>query len=303
MKKNKNGGKPFSQQGKLFAYAMITYAALHFAVFWVYINVDQFLLAFKLTAIDGTETYSLDNFRQIFNEFKYADSVMRYSLVNTIKYWVWGTIKLLLTVFIAFFLWKKIPGYKTYTLLFFLPSILPGVMLITLFKNMISTVGPLSVILQNVFGYEIPPLLMQSQTATDTIIFFVMWAGFGVNMLIYVGAFSRIPDSIIDAATLDGCTWYREMWSITMPLIWETLQIMIVLNVAGVFTASGPILYFTNGNAYSKTYTISFWIYNEVQKGSFNYPSAVGLFYTGCALPLVIITRYIANKLNKGVTF
>ena len=293
----------FERSGKIFAYLMISVAVLHFAVFWIYINLDQFLMAFSYRTVGGEERLTLDNFRRIFEELGQADSVLVYSVVNTLKYWVMSAVKLILTVFVAYFIWKKIPLSRTYLFIFFLPSILPPVMLVTLFKNMISTVGPLAAVLKNLFGTEIPPLLMHYTTATNTIIFYTFWAGLGINMLILLGAFGRIPESIIDAGKIDGCGWLRELWSITVPLIWETVQVMLLLNISSLFIASGPILLFTNGNEYTRTYTISFWMYIEVQKGNFYYPAAVGLFFTVLALPLVFISRFILAKLNKGVTY
>ena len=293
----------FERSGKIFAHLMISVAVLHFAVFWIYINFDQFLMAFSYRTVGGEERLTLDNFRRIFEELGQADSVLVYSVVNTLKYWVMSAVKLILTVFVAYFIWKKIPLSRTYLFIFFLPSILPPVMLVTLFKNMISTVGPLAAVLKNLFGTEIPPLLMHYTTATNTIIFYTFWAGLGINMLILLGAFGRIPESIIDAGKIDGCGWLRELWSITVPLIWETVQVMLLLNISSLFIASGPILLFTNGNEYTRTYTISFWMYIEVQKGNFYYPAAVGLFFTVLALPLVFISRFILAKLNKGVTY
>ena len=293
----------FERSGKIFAYLMISVAVLHFAVFWIYINFDQFLMAFSYRTVGGEERLTLDNFHRIFEELGQADSVLVYSVVNTLKYWVMSAVKLILTVFVAYFIWKKIPLSRTYLFIFFLPSILPPVMLVTLFKNMISTVGPLAAVLKNLFGTEIPPLLMHYTTATNTIIFYTFWAGLGINMLILLGAFGRIPESIIDAGKIDGCGWLRELWSITVPLIWETVQVMLLLNISSLFIASGPILLFTNGNEYTRTYTISFWMYIEVQKGNFYYPAAVGLFFTVLALPLVFISRFILAKLNKGVTY
>lgn len=293
----------FERSGKIFAYLMISVAVLHFAVFWIYINFDQFLMAFSYRTVGGEERLTLDNFRRIFEDLGQADSVLVYSVVNTLKYWVMSAVKLILTVFVAYFIWKKIPLSRTYLFIFFLPSILPPVMLVTLFKNMISTVGPLAAVLKNLFGTEIPPLLMHYTTATNTIIFYTFWAGLGINMLILLGAFGRIPESIIDAGKIDGCGWLRELWSITVPLIWETVQVMLLFNISSLFIASGPILLFTNGNEYTRTYTISFWMYIEVQKGNFYYPAAVGLFFTVLALPLVFISRFILAKLNKGVTY
>ena len=298
-----NGKRVFERRGKIFAYCMVSVAVVHFLIFFVYLNFEQFRMAFAYEMIDGSERFTFDNFTRIFTDLQLPNSIMLYSLVNTMQYWLMGVVKLVVTVFVSYFLWKKVAGNKLFIILFFLPSIIPSVLYVTLFKNMISSVGPLAVILKDLFGYEMPPLMNQAETATNTIVFFTFWAGYGVNMLLYLGAFGRIPDGVIDAGKIDGCGWLRELWSIALPLIWETLSVMLILNVSTLFTATGSILLFTNGVEYNHTYTLSFWIYQEVTAGNLYYPSAVGLFFTLLAIPLVIISRWITTKLNKGVTY
>lgn len=299
-----NGKKVFERRGKIFAYCMVSVAVVHFLIFFIYLNFEQFRLAFTYELLDGSEKFAgWDNFTKIFTDFLLPNSIMLYSLVNTMQYWLMGVVKLVITVIVSYFLWKKVAGFKLFTILFFIPSIIPSVLYITMFKNMISSVGPLAIILKDLFNYELPPLLAQPETATNTIVFFSLWAGYGVNMLLYLGALGRIPDSVIDAGKIDGCGWVRELWSIVLPLIWETLSVMLILNVSTLFTATGPILLFTNGVEYNHTYTLSFWIYMKVDAGELHYPSAVGLFYTVVAIPLVILSRWITNKLNKEVTY
>lgn len=298
-----NGKRIFERKGKIFAYCMVSVAVVHFLLFFVYLNFEQFKMAFTYQLIDGSEKFTWDNFTQIFVDLKAPNSILLYSLVNTIQYWLMGVVKLVVTVFVSYFLWKKVAGHKIYVIIFFLPSIIPSVLYVTLFKNMISSAGPLAVLLERIFGYELPALLSSPETATNTIVFFTFWAGYGVNMLLYLGAFGRIPESIIDAGKIDGCGWFRELWSLALPLIWETLSVMLILNVSTLFTATGSILLFTNGVEYNHTYTLSFWIYWEVTAGNLNYPSAVGLFFTVLAIPLVIVSRVITTKLNKGVTY
>ena len=147
------------------------------------------------------------------------------------------------------------------------------------------------------FGYELPVLLANSATATPTIIFFVMWSGFGAQMLIFVGVMNRIPLSVIEAANLDGCTGFREFAYIIIPLIWETLSTYLLIGISCIFMASGPLLYFTNGA--HDTYTLNFWIFRQVHgNGNYHYPAAIGLIFTLTALPLMFLSRYLMSKVE-----
>lgn len=299
-----NGKKIFERRGKIFAYCMVAFAVVHFAVFFVYLNFEQFRLAFLFQTVDGEEIFTWDNFARIFYEFERPNSIMQYALVNTLQYWLMGVVKLVTSVLVAYFLWKKIPLNKTFLILFFLPNIIPSVMYVTLFKDMLSKDSPLFALVENLFDYQIPPLFSDDRYATNTIVFFTFWAGYGVNMLIYLGAFGRIPDGVIDAGKIDGCGWLRELWSIALPMIWETFSVMLILNVSTLFTATGNILLFTNMAEPPHTYTLSFWIYVLAQDTTeFGFASAMGIFYTIIAIPLVVLSRIIVSKMNKGVSY
>ena len=117
-------------------------------------------------------------------------------------------------------------------------------------------------------------------------------------MLIFVGCMNRIPESVLEAAMLDGCNTRQEFFKIVMPLIWSTVSTYILIGVGCIFQASGPILYFTGEDATTNTLTLSYWVFLRVRAGSSNYPAAVGLIFTILGIPLVIISRKIMNKID-----
>jgi ABC-type sugar transport system permease subunit len=166
-----------------------------------------------------------------------------------------------------------------------------------IFKQFINSYGPIGTFLYNNFGFELPALLAHPETATNTMLFYVLWHGFGAQMLIFVGTMNRIPQSVIEAASLDGCSMAREFFSIILPLIWDTLATYLLIGISCIFMTSGPILYFTNGK--HDTFTLSFWIFQQVNENSnYNYPAAIGLVFTVLALPLMFVSRYLMNKME-----
>ncbi len=292
------------RRNAIFAYCMVAIGFVHFCIFYVYLNFNSILLAFQVPLADGGQQFSFFNFQKLFNELTRADTQIYNAFLNTMKYFVLGIVKLFTTFLVSYFIYKKVPLYKAYRIIFFLPSIIPSIVMVTVFKNFVSTYGPLWTILYDVFGYDMPSLLTRPETATATIMFYVFWSGFGVQMLIFVGALNRIPEEVIDSAKLDGCSWWKEFSRVVMPLAWETLLIYLTLSIGGIFMATGPILYFTGGNEYTNTMTIEFWIYIQVQqKGTYNYPAAIGIFFTLLAIPIVILSRWALRKFSNDVTY
>ena len=251
--------------------------------------------------------WSFKNFADIFTEFTSPKSELRISLFNTFKYFVKDMLMIPLTVLLSYTLYKKVYGYKILRVIIYLPSIIPGVVYVTVFKSMIAPFGAVAEVLDKLFGYELPALLSDPKTATWTIVFYTIWTGFGTNMILYQGAMNRIPEEILESATLDGVSAMRELGAIIIPLIWPTISMTIVLLFTALFTASGPILLFSeagmNFGGY-ETSTISFCIFNKTYLGStYEYPAAIGVFFTVCSLPITFGIRAIMNKLDPEVSY
>lgn len=296
-------GSLFNRKGMLFAHLCLIVPVVHFAIWYIYLNFQSIMLAFGYPANGGKWEITFLYFEQLFTEMSLPDTQIFNALKNTMLYFAASMIKMLLCYLIAYFFFKKVYCHNLFKILFMLPTIFSSVVFITLFKGFINTYGPLWRLLYYVFGYEMPLFTASAATAKWVILFYTMWSGFGVQLLIYVGAMSRIPTEILESAKLDGCSWVREMFRIVLPLTWETFMIYFITGFATLFTASGPILYFTGMAENLDTWTLSFFIFAQTRKNLLNYASAIGLFFSLITIPIVVATRLILRRFNSGITY
>ena len=287
------------KNGLIFSAVVLVPVFISFLFFWLYVNIQSIAMAFIARDVEtGKEIFSFYNFEKLFIEFKNPNSAMSEALVNTMKYFVLHLIKIFLSVTIAYFLYKKVPGHIFYKVLFYLPAMIPAMVYIAIFKEIIGVYGPIYTLLYNVFGYEMPALFASAETATPTILFYVLWSGFGTSMLIYVGAMNRIPGEVIDAANLDGVGLAREFFQIVLPLIWETFGTYFLLAFTTIFMETGPLLYFVGEDPSLHTQTINYWMFLQVMGGEYNYPSAIGLFFSLITVPFVIVSRWLISRIE-----
>ena len=289
----------------LFIVGMLSIAIVHFLVCWLYVNLSSILMAFKNVTIEGTK-WGFGNFKIMFDSFRNPTSELRGAFVNTMIFFAVNLlIKLPLTFICSYFLYKKIKGYKYYRFVFFLPSIISAVVLTSLLKYMVNPGGPLPRIYEMLWGREAPLFLADSDYALGVILFYTIWSGFGVNIILFQGAMSRIPPEIIEAGKIDGVGMTRELFQIVTPLVWPTISTVVVLAFVGIFSSSGEILLFTKG--LYDTYTISYWIFELVQgiKGTVNleYASTVGIFFSVIALPIVLLVKRGLEKITESVEY
>lgn len=277
----------------IFIALMLIVPIMHFLIFWFYVNFSSILLAFQYNE-GGVLVWGFKYFELFFRDVSANNSELLGAIFNTLKFFSANIfLTLPLSLILCYFLYKRIKHYKFFRFVFYLPSIISATVMVVLFKYIIGVNGPVGVFTHSI-GKDFIPFLSDSSYAMKTILFYVVSFGLGGNMILLSGAMSGIDESIIEAGKIDGVGLYKEIVQIVIPLIWPTLSTMIILAFVGLFGASGPILLFTNG-AYN-TYTISFWIYQRVQVGSYNYPAAIGLIFTLIGTPIALTMRYLLNK-------
>ncbi len=300
MMKNKT---MFNKKGMKFAHICLILPLIHFAIFYVYLNFQSIMLAFGYPVNGGSWTFTFEYFRQFFVEISLPDTPIYRSLVSTLLFFSASLLKMVLCYLVAYFFFKKVYAHRLFQILFLLPTIVPAVVYISLFKEFINTYGPIWRMLYNLFGYEMPFLTGSADTAKWVILFYTMWIGFGIQLFIYVGAMNRIPSEVLESGKLDGCSWLREMFRLVLPLTWETFVVYFIQAMAGIFMATGPILYFTGMAETLDTWTISFYIFAQTRKNLLNYASAIGIFFSVLTIPIVITTRLILRRFNGEISY
>lgn len=309
-KNHTQSNKVRSRKKYLFVYLMLVPAFINFAIFYLGVNINSILMAFQKPVQSGatiTTLISIDNFTRFFQEVGISDHELHIAFMNTLKYFAAQLIIVLpISYLTSYFLFKKVWGSKFFRVIFFLPSIIPALVYVSSYQNMLAVGGPLDEIWNALFGVRFPPLLSQAETATNTIVFFTIWTGLGVNMLLYQGAMGRIPEEVLEAGKLDGVGWVREMFQLLTPMIWPTLSTTIILVLSKVFLASGPILLFggVNGEASFATNTISYFIFQRAYSNSqVEYGAAISVLFTVCSFPIVLFVRWIFGKIDPEVEY
>lgn len=292
--------KPINKNRVAFIVMGITLPILAFLVFYLYVNFSSFVLAFQN---DRTGEFTLDNFKGVIESMRNPKGTLSIALTNTLKYFIKDIIMMFVNLIFSYFIYKKVLGWKFFRLIFYMPAIIPGLVLSACFAEFIKPTGPVGVIAEMI-GKPLPieGLLQNSETATKVLIIFTIFTGF-TSMLFYHGALARIPMEVIEAARLDGCGPGRECFSIVLPLIWPTFSTMLVLQMSGIFAASGPILYFTQGKF--ETTTLSYWMFAEVYgtgtfggTGKYGAVSAAGMIFTALGLPIILFVKWLTEKID-----
>ncbi len=285
-------------QRRVFIWSFLGLPILSFLVFYVYANFNSIVMAFQRPVYGGASDYvwSTDNFVRIKDLLSSTGGgVLLKALGNTILMWSSGMlIGLPLSVLACYFFYVKIPGAKLFRAVMYLPQIITSSALVVLFKYAIGQGGPLDMLMSGGSEYVNP--LTTQPSAMLTIVFYSVSFGFGTNIILLGSAMNSINTEMIEAARVDGCTWFKELTHIILPTIWPTVSTIIILSTAGMLGSTGPILAFTKGEV--GTMTLAFYIYQLVSGAGtgvtdLNLASAIGIAMTVVSLPFVFLVKRV----------
>lgn len=287
---------------RIFLICVFTYPIIHFLVFWLYTNISAIALAF----VDRAGRWNnFDNFIWVFKNITSSDPRinMTLALKNTLTWWSFGLIVELPLAFIcSYFFFKKIMGFKFFRVVLYMPAIISTVVMVGVFIKFVQTGGPLSVIYSKIFGKEMPELIYSSERAMKTMLVYSLWNGYGTAIILFSGGLMRIPEEVLESGRLDGAGLFREAVSIVIPMIWPTITTQVILSVAGMLSASGPVLLFTNGD-YNTT-TLSFMIFQQYfEFNQIERAATMGLTITCLSLPIVFFSRFLLAKIQQDVEY
>ena len=281
---------------------------LTFLIFYVYVNLNSFAMAFQYNAADGSISWTLDNIREVFRRLFPPDAEMGEAFANTFKTFGVNMVMFFIGIFVSFFLYKKIFLYNVYRILFYLPSIVSAVVMCAVYKDLLGKYNT-GLLFQKLYNLDyVPDIFSDEKFANTAVLINMVWLTFPGNLIIWGGTFARVPDSVIESARIDGVNWVQEAFRIIIPMVWPTFALMFVLSIAGVFGASGQVFLLTQGQA--GTQTVSNWMYMQVygvsinnSSNAFNYMSALGMFLTLVSCIVSITLRKLSGKMFQGVEY
>lgn len=130
-----------------------------------------------------------------------------------------------------------------------------------------------------------------------------LWKALGWGAIIYLAAIMGIDTSLYEAATVDGCGRFRQIWYITLPCIRKIFVVLLILNVGKVLDAGFNQVYvFLSDEVRSSGEIIDTWVYTQgIGKMNYSLSTAVGLMKSVLSCVLVFGTNALARKWDSAI--
>lgn len=203
------------------------------------------------------------------------------------------------SMFLAILLNMKLKGVSFYRTLFFMPSLVPLVASVVLWKWLLNTdFGIVNQFLGDM-GVENPPgWFSDRRWAIPSLISLRLWAGIGgTQMIIFLAGLQGIPDSLYDAAAIDGANAWQRVRHVTIPLLTPTIFFNTVLGIIGALQTFAAAFVATEGGPGFATWFFSLHIWKHAfDYWNMGYASALAWFFAIIVIVLTIVQMQLSKR-------
>jgi multiple sugar transport system permease protein len=254
------------------------------------------LLNLRTTGIIGD--YSLENFRDVLTAPGFIDA-----LVNTLVYSIFGTACAIgLGLVAALALRRPFRGRGLVRACMLLPYVAPVVAAAFLWKTMLnSQFGLVNHYGTKLLGWEEPIAFLSSSdapslfglelpvsTAMLTVVLFEGWRSFPFAFLFLTARIQGIPESLDEAAVMDGATPLQRFRYIVLPQLMPTIAVLTVLRFIWTFNNFDDIYLLTGGGAGTQVVTVRVYDY-LINRGDIGSAAAQALVLAAILTVLVAV--------------
>lgn len=199
---------------------------------------------------------------------------------------------------ISLVLSAKIKGADLLRKIYLIPMLLSSVAIAQLWLKIYHPTNGLLNSLLVAIGIDNPPAWLAEPSLVLGAIFVpIIWQYAGFYILIYYAALKNIPESVIEAARIDGATPLQIAFKIKIPLIMGVIKVTIVLAIVGSLKYFDLIYVMTGGGPNGASEVIASYMYKQAFTSyNFGYGSAVGF----ALLLICLLSTFLIQKLTNN---
>ena len=206
-----------------------------------------------------------------------------------------------LAILFALLLNQKFKGRALIRTLIFVPYVVSEVIVGTGWSLILQTTGALNALLKKI-GLGGADWISDPKIAIWTLMFIISWKYIGFAVILMIAGMQSIPEDLYEAAKVDGAGFWRQQWSITLPLLGPTIRIWAFMSIIGSLQLF-DLVYIIWGQYVSSTAGTSTMATYMVREGrlanNYGYGSAVAVVIF--IISLVIALTYQRFVLNRDL--
>jgi multiple sugar transport system permease protein/raffinose/stachyose/melibiose transport system permease protein len=198
---------------------------------------------------------------------------------------------------------RMVKGAKLFEIMIFLPITISSVIVAQLWNRVFAPVGILPTIVRQITGNQdyIMKIFESKKFAFVPIMFVLLWQHTSLYMVIFLANLQRIPESIIEAAKIEGANEGTIFLKIIAPILAPVAFINSILAISGSFKSFDLIYSMTGGGPAHFTEVMAVYMYNTTFVfQNYGYGSAISIVIILFIVLAIWLTKVVTNRLNMG---
>ena len=226
-----NAKKLKNAKNQYAAYVWLLLPVIAVAVFCVYPAITAVARSFTDWTPNKSEWIWFENYKELFTDVLFRKAFGNMLILVLCSLITTNVMTLLLAELLFNLKLRKLE--KVYRYLFLLPALVPGMVSVLLWKNVILS-GSAEGLFNSVFSlfgakpsgwYFDKGKVILSMALTN-----FPWVG-GISFLIYLSGLQAIPESVYEAAELDGVSAFGRVFKIDLPLLVGQIKYFLIIGI------------------------------------------------------------------------
>lgn len=283
---------------KFFIWASVLPAVILFILFMVIPTINVFWMSlFKWGGLSNNKQFvGLDNFKILLKDERFLKSFQ-----NTLLLLVVVTIvTMVLSILAAAILSRENIKFKNFfRIVFYLPNILSVVVISAIFAAILD---PQRGIINETLGLIGLDSLKRMWLGDQKVVIWciaiaMIWQAIGYYMVMYMASMCSIPESLYEAADLEGASKIKQFFQITLPLVWNVVRTTLTFFIISTMNLSFLFVkVMTGGGPDGSSEVLLSYMYGQAYtNSSYGYGMAIGV----TIFVFSFILSFIINKATK----
>jgi len=238
----------------------------------------------------------LKNFGELFT----SDPLFLIAIRNTVIFTL-GTVvpTVLISLVVAGVLNQKVKGIGIFRTIVFLPLAISSVVMAVVWQFVFNTDNGLLNIMLGWIGIKPIPWLVEPRWAMASLCVVSVWRSVPFATVVLLAAMQGVPETVYEAAKIDGAGGIRQFVSITVPLIRGAISFVVVISIIHAFQAFDMVYVLNgpNGGPESATYVLGIMLFQHAFSFlEFGYASALAWVMFAILLVLTLVQLRLTHR-------
>jgi ABC-type sugar transport system permease subunit len=163
-------------------------------------------------------------------QFVVGDSDFQTAVEHNLTLLLCVPVLILLSVFFAILLHETVRARRVYSTILFLPYVLAIPVVSVLFNYLLQLNGGVNTILRAIgLGFIAQDWLGSESWALPSLMSVIVWKELGFGIMLFFARMLSLPAELWEAARVDGASWWRVHWHVTLPQLRGIIEFYAVV--------------------------------------------------------------------------